>query len=188
MTDRMPAPEPRLATARLILRVPCVEDFEAWARSEADPEVMRYLGGPAPRVNAWKRLLGVIGSWHAQGFGPFSVIRAADGRWVGRIGPLRHADWPGNEIGWTLDRAAWGQGYAIEAAEAATAWAFDALGWDAVIHCIDPENVPSQVVARKLGATNRGPGRLPPPYDVRRVDIWGQSRAQWRARHVAPSP
>lgn len=183
MTDRMPIPEPRVETARLILRVPCVDDFAPWAQVEGDPEVMRYLGGPVPRVSAWKRLLAIIGSWHAQGFGPFSVIRKEDGRWVGRIGPLRHVDWPGNEIGWTLAREAWGQGYAVEAAEAATGWAFTALGWDAVIHCIAPANAPSQAVARKLGSSNHGPSPLPPPYDVRSADVWGQSRAQWFAHH-----
>lgn len=187
MPDRMPSPAPRLETARLMLRVPDAGDFEAWARSEADPEVMRHLGGPLPRVSAWKNLLATIGSWHAQGFGPFSVIDKADGGWLGRIGPLHHVDWPGNEIGWTLAREAWGHGYAIEAAQAATAWAFAHLGWDAVIHCIAPANAPSQAVARKLGSTNHGPGRLPPPYDVRPVDIWGQSRAEWLAHCVASS-
>ncbi len=185
MSDRIPVPEPRLETARLILRVPGVEDFAAWARAEADPEVMRHLGGPLPRVSAWKNLMALIGSWHAQGFGPFSVLRKDDGRWLGRIGPLRHVDWPGNEIGWTLAREAWGQGYASEAAEAATDWAFRTLGWEAVIHCIAPRNTPSQAVARRLGATNHGPRAMPPPYDVREVEVWGQSRDEWAAHRRA---
>jgi RimJ/RimL family protein N-acetyltransferase len=59
---------------------------------------------------------------------------------------------------------------------------FDVLGWDQVIHSIAPANLASQLVARKLGSSNRGPGRLPAPFEDSRVDIWGQTRAQWLAR------
>ena len=78
----------------------------------------------------------------------------------------------------------WGRGRAAEAAVAAIDWAFRHLGWDEVIHIIDPENTASQRVAIKLGSQNRGPGRLPPPYDDHAADIWGQTRAQWEERHA----
>jgi RimJ/RimL family protein N-acetyltransferase len=61
-------------------------------------------------------------------------------------------------------------------------WVFDALGWHEVIHSIAPDNIASQVVARKLGSSNRGPGTLPAPFERTRVDIWGQTCAQWLAR------
>lgn len=75
-----------------------------------------------------------------------------------------------------------GKGYATEAATAAIDWAFDALGWTQVIHSISPGNAASQAVATKLGARNRGPGRLPPPLADVPVDIWGQTREEWRQR------
>ena len=75
-----------------------------------------------------------------------------------------------------------GRGFATEGAIAATEWALDHLGWTEVIHSIDPANVASQRVARKLGSRNRGPGVLPAPLQDARVDIWGQSREEWRAR------
>jgi RimJ/RimL family protein N-acetyltransferase len=112
----------------------------------------------------------------------FSVIEKSSGRWVGRLGPWMPDGWPGTEVGWSIVRDCWGKGYAPEAAEAATGWAFDHLGWTNVIHCIDPENVASQSVARKLGSRNLGPGTLPAPYHEARIDIWGQSRDEWRAR------
>ena len=40
-------------------------------------------------------------------------------------------------------------------------------------------------LAERLGSTNQGPTRLPPPIDHFRVDAWGQSAAQWRARRQA---
>ena len=63
-------------------------------------------------------------------------------------------------------------------------WVFDVLGWSEVIHCIARDNIASQVVARKLGSSNRGPGRLPAPFETTRIDIWTQTRAQWNAHRA----
>jgi RimJ/RimL family protein N-acetyltransferase len=110
------------------------------------------------------------------------VIEKASGRWIGRLGPWQPEGWPGAEIGWGLTPAAWGKGYATEGAAAAIDWAFDSLGWDDVIHCIAADNRPSARVAERLGSARRGQDRLPPPFDGEPVDIWGQTREQWRAR------
>jgi RimJ/RimL family protein N-acetyltransferase len=112
----------------------------------------------------------------------FSVIEKASGLWVGRVGPWVPEGWPGTEVGWAIAKPAYGKGYATEAATAAIDWAFEALGWTDVIHCIDPENIASQRVAERLGSTNRGRGRMPEPYEEHPVDIWGQTRDQWLGR------
>ena len=111
-----------------------------------------------------------------------SYGQRATGKWVGRLGLWMPEEWPGTEVGWAIVRDCWGRGYATEGAEAATDWAFDHLGWSNVIHSIDPDNLSSQAVARKLGSRNLGPGSLPAPLENARVDIWGQSRDEWRAR------
>jgi len=173
---------PVLETERLILRLPERDDLDGWVAMMADEEAARYIGGVQPRAACWRFLASMAGSWALQGFGMFSVVEKDTGRWVGRIGPWMPEGWPGTEVGWGLDRRYWGKGYAMEAATATIDWVFDALGWTEVIHCIDPANVNSQNVARRLGSENRGPGRLPPPYEEAPVDIWGQSRDAWRAR------
>jgi RimJ/RimL family protein N-acetyltransferase len=61
-------------------------------------------------------------------------------------------------------------------------YAVDVLRWDDVIHTIDPDNAGSIALARRLGSTNRGPVSLPAPLEGFRVDAWGQTAAQWRAR------
>jgi RimJ/RimL family protein N-acetyltransferase len=124
----------------------------------------------------------MAGSWALHGFGMFSVIEKASGRWIGRLGPWRPEGWPGDEIGWGLVRSAWGKGYATEGAAAAGDWAIEALGWDDLIHCIDPDNVASARVAERLGSVLRGRGRLPAPFEHVEVDIWGRSAEAWRAR------
>lgn len=178
----------QLETPRLLLRLPRASDLDAWAAFAADEEANRFLGGAMPRSPAWRAMMTIIGSWYAHGFGMFSVVEKSTGRWVGRLGPWMPEGWPGPEIGWAIVRDCWGQGYAPEGAIAATHWAFDHLGWDRIIHSIAPENVASQHVAIKLGSRNAGPGRLPAPCDHDAVDIWEQTREEWRARHPVVSP
>lgn len=169
-----------LETPRLRLRPTRPEDFEAWAEFVADPVATRYLGGAQPRATAWRSFLTMAGAWRIQGFAMFSVIDRATDRWLGRVGPWHPEGWPGTEVGWGIVSDCWGRGYATEAASAAIDWAFTALGWSEVIHVIDVDNAASRAVARKLGARNRGRGRLPAPYEAAIVDIWGQTRDEWR--------
>jgi RimJ/RimL family protein N-acetyltransferase len=170
----------QLETPRLLLRPPRLDDLEPWAAMMGDEEAARFIGGTAPRPVTWRGLMTMIGAWHAQGFAMFSVIEKASGRWVGRLGPWMPDGWPGPEIGWAIAREYWGRGYAPEGAAATMDWAFAELGWTDVIHSIDPANAASQQVARKLGSRNRGPGHLPPPFEHSRIDIWGQTRAEWQ--------
>lgn len=172
----------QLETPRLILRMPRLADLDSWAAMMADEEAARFIGGVTSRELTWRSLMTMIGAWHATGVSMFSVVEKASGRWVGRLGPWMPEGWPGTEIGWAIVRDCWGRGYATEGAEAAIAFAFDHLGWTEVIHSIAPDNRSSQQVARKLGSQNRGAGRLPPPFADSPVDIWGQTRAEWKAR------
>src|SRR6202140_1933516 len=171
-----------LHTPRLILRPLRMEDFEPWAAMMADTEAAHFIGGLQVRAVAWRGFMTMAGAWHLQGFAMFSVIERATGRWVGRLGPWHPEGWPGPEIGWAIIREWWGRGDCREGAAASMDWVFDVLGWDQVIHSIAPDNFASQVVARKLGSSNRGPGTLPAPFESTRVDIWAQTRAQWLAR------
>jgi len=172
----------RLETARLTLRPPTLEDLDGWTEMMLDEPTTRFIGGTAPRSMCWRQLMTMIGSWHSLGFAMFSVIEKSTGRWIGRLGPWQPDGWPGPEIGWVICRDCWGKGYAGEGAAAAANWAFDTLGWTNMIHSIAPDNIASQRVAEKLGSRNLGPGLLPAPFTNDRVDIWGQTLDEWRAR------
>lgn len=175
---------PQLETGRLLLRVQRIEDFPYFAELLADEEACRYIGGTEPRAAAWRKFLQMPGAWLLQGFGMFAVIEKSSGEWIGNIGPWQPEGWPGTEVGWALRRQAWGKGYAIEAATVAIDWAFDQLGWTDVIHSIDVDNVASQQLALRLGSRNRGAGRLPEPFSEVPIEIWGQTREEWRARRA----
>ena len=174
--------DPVLETTRLILRPPIQEDLDAWAAFAADEVAAKYIGGAQPRGGAWRGMATMRGSWALLGYGMFSVIEKASGRWIGRLGPWQPEGWPGTEVGWGIAPEAQGKGYATEGATASIDWAIDHLGWTDVIHCIDPGNTPSQLVAQRLGAVNRGPGQLPAPFQNAPVDLWGQTAAEWKAR------
>ena len=173
---------PVVETERLILRPPMAEDFDPCAAMMEDAESSRFIGGPQPRSAVWRGFCSMAGAWALFGFGMFSVVEKSSDRWIGRLGPWRPEGWPGSEVGWGLIREAWGKGYATEGATAAMDFAFDRLGWTDVIHCIDPLNTPSQAVAKRLGSRNLGVGALPAPYGEAAIDLWGQSRDEWRRR------
>jgi RimJ/RimL family protein N-acetyltransferase len=170
----------QLETPRLILRPPRMEDFDAWAAFLEDEVATRFIGRQ-PRPLAWRTFMCMCGAWSMTGVAMFSVIEKSSGRWVGRRGPWHPDGWPEAEVGWGIAREHWGKGYAAEGAAAAMDYAFDVLGWDRVIHCIDPENLASIGVARKLNSRLLRRVQMPPPYDTATVDAWGQSREQWRA-------
>jgi RimJ/RimL family protein N-acetyltransferase len=173
---------PVLETERLVLRPPQEADLDGWAELMADEEASRFIGGVQARPMAWRGMATMAGSWSLKGFGMFSVIERATGRWVGRLGPWMPEGWPGTEVGWGLHPAFQGKGYGVEGSTAAIDWAFEHLGWTEVIHCIDPDNTPSQRLAERLGSRRLRPGKLPPPFDHLPIDVWGQTLDEWRSR------
>lgn len=143
---------PVLDTPRLRLRAPAAADFEAEAALLADPARTRFLGGPQDREQAWRSFAAGLGHWLLRGFGRWAVEETATGAYCGLVGPWFPEGWPEPEIGWTLTAAAEGRGLAFEAAQAARAHAYDALGWTTAISLIDPGNTRSVTLAERLGA------------------------------------
>jgi RimJ/RimL family protein N-acetyltransferase len=150
---------PAVSTARLRLRAFTLADLDAYAAICADEEVMRYIGtgGPVGRDVAWLHLAAFLGEWALTGSGMWAVERRSDGAFIGRVGFLNPPGWPGHELAWTLARAAWGQGYALEASRAARAFGRDQLGITELISLIRQANLRSIALAERLGASNTGP-------------------------------
>lgn len=168
-----------LETDRLILRQPNLSDFEPLCEMMADEETTRFIGGTQTPPIVWRSLCGIVGHWHLRGYGFFSVIEKSSGKWLGRIGPWHPHGWPQPEVGWSLNRASWGKGYATEAARITMDWAFDTLGWADTVHLIHPDNAPSQGVARKLGSRNTGEQVEAAGFNIM-VDVWGQTADEWK--------
>jgi len=154
-----------LETERLLLRAPEPEDAVPLAPMYADPEVMRYLGdGRTLTLDETKRsVLRMIEGWKADGFGLFTTVRKEDDAVIGRVGLIvwnpetwqttrAGAEGPKElEVGYTIGRPYWGNGYATEAAAAARDFALEQLDAQRLIALIIQGNDASENVARKLG-------------------------------------
>jgi RimJ/RimL family protein N-acetyltransferase len=165
----------RLETERLVLRRPEHGDLDGYAELWGDPEIVRFLSGTTlPRDEVPEAIERMLGHWERHGLGLFSVLNKEDGQLVGRVGyllwdPERWVNgiWEpldGDlelEVGWTIARRLWGQGYATEAALACRDHAFAELGRDHVISLIAPENVASIRVAEKIGERHERDVDLP---------------------------
>ena len=143
----------QLATGRLVLRPLRESDLDDLAAIYADPQTMRFLGGPRTREDTRSRLEWMVAAHREQGFGLWATTLRADGMLIGRCG-LIVQDVEGateHEIAYLLGSQWWGRGYATEAAAAIRDHASGALGFDRLISLIDPGNTPSQAVARRIG-------------------------------------
>ena len=85
-------------------------------------------------------------------------------------------------IGYCLDDAAWGQGFATEAAGALLQWAFDTLQLNRVQAETDTRNTASSRVLERLGFVHEGTLREDciVEGEVSDTAVYGLLRRQWR--------
>ena len=98
--------------------------------------------------------------WAEEGLGHWAMEDLFTGRLIGRIGLLRHHDWPLEpspvEVGWVLDERWWGRGLATEAGRASMELWREYLPDERLISITLPENRRSRAVMERLGLTYRG--------------------------------
>jgi RimJ/RimL family protein N-acetyltransferase len=187
MADDTPSWEGlRLYTDRLCLRAPTRRDAEALYHLFADPVVMHALGKePVSRLKEARAMTeDGIGGWRTDGLGPFILETTANDRQVvGQAGLMIYdtrgwtpSTWSNAgshaqpELGWALIHTHWGHGYATEAAAAIRDWAHEWRSIDRLVSLISPDNVRSQRVAERLGAT---PTDTVMPLDsMRKTVVW----------------
>lgn len=146
---------PTLDTARLRLRRWRAGDAAPFAAINADPEVARHLPGVMPRTLSDALIYRFEAHFDSCGFGRWAVERREDGELLGFVGGQRvpfHAPFvPAVEIGWRLGAAAWGKGYAREAAEAALRDLRQRIGLTSIVSFTVPANRPSWGLMERLG-------------------------------------
>jgi ribosomal-protein-alanine N-acetyltransferase len=188
----------QIETDRLILRRVEREDLPFFTRIHADPDVARYLGHGNPRTAdesaSWMDSL--LASYEALQLGQIAITLKKDASLIGRSGvsdlevettpgpdgrktcyffPLRAPDGTARdnqlELGYTLDKSAWSNGYAREAVAAVYAYVRRTRPGAEVVSLIRPENDRSKRVAQSFGVTY-----------VDQVTGWGHpfDRYRWR--------
>jgi RimJ/RimL family protein N-acetyltransferase len=168
-------------TARLVVRDWTAADLEASFAIYGRDEVARWLGSqPRRPVSSLEQMRDILDRRIARSldqpdYGLWPIELRATGQVVGAV-LLSPLEGPGApvEIGWHLNPDFWGAGYATEAGRGAIGLAFrlDRVGselidppvasrktrpvLDSVVALVDPDNVRSQAVCRRLGMRHSG--------------------------------
>lgn len=146
-------------TERLILREQTEDDATAVLRLGSDPLVMRYLLDPPPASLEEARTLlrtHPLTDYQKYGYGRWAIVLKSTGENIGFAGLKFLPDLQEVDIGYRLLSEYWGKGLATEASRPAIAYGFDVLGLKRIIGMVNPENVASVNVLRKLGLSYVG--------------------------------
>ena len=148
-----------IETQRLLLRSWRDTDIDAMHAISSDPVVMEHF----PRPSTWEETADLVVrhrgnlAWGRPGLYAVETLEEP-GVLIGFVGlatPRFDAHFtPCVEVGWRLGRAAWGHGYATEAAVAVVQHGFGVLGLDEIVSFTSTTNTRSQAVMRRLGMTH----------------------------------
>lgn len=142
-------------TDRLILRPWRESDRQPFASLNASADVMRYF----PKTLTPAESSGMVDSIEQKmainGWGLWAIEEKSSGAFIGFVG-LNVPSYllpfsPCVEIGWRLDNAFWGKGYAPEAARKALEIGFEQYGMSEIVSFTALVNTPSQRVMEKIG-------------------------------------
>src|ERR1700759_2302456 len=155
----MDLPTPTLHTARLCLRPFTSADADALFALHSSPRVLRYWDAPpwTERERA-ERFIGACQQMTQEGNGArLAIERVSDEAFIGWCGLTRwNPQYRSASLGYCFDAAAWGHGYATEAALALLRWAFDALDLNRVQAETDTRNAAAARVLEKLNFMREG--------------------------------
>jgi len=160
-------------TSRLILRQWQESDFEPYIAMNMDSEVMRYFPALQTRETTLAQIERFSRFIDENGYGFLVVERVDTAEFIGFTGlawPRFESFFtPCVEIGWRLDKAYWGQGFAQEAARACLDHGFNKLGLNEIYSFTSILNLPSINVMKKIGMNEVGQFEHPSIADGNRL-------------------
>jgi ribosomal-protein-alanine N-acetyltransferase len=141
-------------TERSIVRCFVPEaDAKPMLRVYGDPEVMRFIPGGAlsDEVAVRSHLERYADAQQRQGFSSWAVVDQQTGQPIGDAGFGIFEPTSELELGYTLARDRWGQGYATEVARACLLAGLQQLAAPRIIAVVDAENEASLRVPGRIG-------------------------------------
>lgn len=185
---------PTLSTSRLRLRPFDHADADDLFALQGDAYVLRYWDEPPWSEPARaERFLASCRQMAREGTGArLAVDRLSDQRFIGWCSLSRwDPDNRSASLGYCYAAAAWGHGYATEAAGELLRWAFDVLDLNRVQAETDTRNIASARVLEKLGFMREGTLREDCVVNGEVSDSWiyGLIRREWLPpSEPAPAP
>lgn len=171
--------DPVIKTERLIMRPWKEEDFDSFARLNADPRVMEFFPGVLTQEESDQFAKRICIAMKQQGWGLWAVSIPDVADFIGYIclAPVNFvADFtPAAEVGWRLAYDFWNKGYATEGAEAAVKYGFETLQLDEIVSFTAIQNTRSQKVMEKIGMKHH------PEEDFDHPKL---AEGHWLRRHV----
>ena len=143
----------KIETQRLILRELVMEDLEALHLILSDPQSMKHYPEPFTREKTKRWIEWNLENYSSYGFGLWAVVLKKESLFIGDCG-ITMQKINGDlvpEIGYHINKAHTGKGYATEAAQACRDYAFDVLQFQKVYSYMKYSNIASQKVAQKNG-------------------------------------
>jgi RimJ/RimL family protein N-acetyltransferase len=174
-----------LTTPRLALRRVTPDDLDWLAALYSDPDVMRYLGGVKDRTKAEEILNTRILQYYDEhpGFGVWMTVERATGTRLG-CHLLNHIRGESIvQVGFTLEKSAWGKGFGTEMASAVLRYGFVDMKVPRIAGMASRQNHASQRVLMKIGLERRGERAFPhPDYASEGPMAWFEREAaDWQA-------
>ena len=181
----VPLSTPTLQTARLRLRPFRESDAEALFALQSSANVLRYWDSPPwSDPSRAERFIAVCRQLADDGTGArLAIDRESDGVFIGWCSLTGwNRDFRSATLTYCLEEAAWGHGYATEAARALLGWAFDVMDLNRIQAETDTRNLASARVLEKIGFLREGTLREDCIVDGEVSDSWvfGLLRREWR--------
>ena len=182
----MTLPAPTARTARLRLRPFTEGDTDALFALHSNPHVLRYWDSPPwSDPSRAARFIEACRQIAADGSGArLAIDRQPEGAFIGWCSLTAwNPEFRSARLTYCLDDAAWGHGYATEAAGALLDWAFDTLDLNRVQAETDTRNAASARVLEKLGFQREGTLREDCVVNGDVSDSWvfGLLRRDWQS-------
>lgn len=142
-----------LETERLILREMTQDDYPALAAILMDEQTMYAYEGAFSESETQMWLDRNLTRYHNDGIGLWAVVRKDNDLMIGQCGLTWQEvnDMRIPEVGYLLNRAYWGNSYAIEAAIACKEYGFRQLGFGEIYSIVRDTNIASMNVAIRNG-------------------------------------
>ena len=146
--------EHHMESERIFLRPVTLEDAEDLYAYTSDEETTRFLYEKHKDLDQTKNM--IANYYLGEPIGKYAIVLKESDKMIGDIEFRVHEKNKSGELGYTLNRHYWGNGYMTEAGKLILELAFDILDLERVYAAHDVKNVASGNVLKRLGMKGEG--------------------------------